>query len=68
MPTLAFGRVATQIQVKDNAFSPQAPALRTFQHGASFWLAGLPLRALHNPGQVPAVLVAICRSKSAGDR
>jgi len=39
-----------------------------FQHGASFWLAGLPLRALHNPGQVPAVLVAICRSKSAGDR
>src|SRR3989442_9526651 len=36
VPTLAFGRVATQIQVKDNAFSPQAPALRTFQHGASF--------------------------------
>jgi hypothetical protein len=39
-----------------------------FQHGAIFWLAGLPLRALHNPGPVPAVLVAICRRKPARDR
>ena len=31
--------------------------------GAVFWLAGLSLRALHNGGPVPAVLVAISRSK-----
>jgi hypothetical protein len=29
--------------------------------GAIFWLAGLPLQALHNAGPVPAVLVAIRR-------
>ena len=39
-----------------------------FQHGAIFWLAGLPLRALHNAGAVPAVLVAISRRKADGDR
>ena len=38
------------------------------QPGAIFWLAGLPLRCLHNPGQQPAVLVAVSRRKSAGDR
>jgi hypothetical protein len=38
------------------------------QPGAIFWLAGLPLRCLHNPGQEPTVLVAISRRKSAGDR
>ncbi|MEA2565350.1 MAG: hypothetical protein QOD49_527, partial [Actinomycetota bacterium] len=38
------------------------------QSGAIFWLAGLPLRCLHNPGQEPTVLVAISRRKSAGDR
>ena len=36
--------------------------------GTIFWLAGLPLRCLHNVGRDPAVLVAICRIKSAGDR
>ncbi len=36
--------------------------------GAVFWLAGLPLRALHNTGPVPAVLVAISRRKPDGDR
>ncbi|HKN48955.1 MAG TPA: hypothetical protein VJ010_01880 [Actinomycetota bacterium] len=29
--------------------------------GAIFWLAGLPLRCLHNAGPEPAVLVAISR-------
>ena len=29
--------------------------------GAIFWLAGLPLRCLRNPGPEPAVLVAISR-------
>jgi hypothetical protein len=29
--------------------------------GAVLWLAGLPLRALHNPGREPTVLVAISR-------
>ena len=36
--------------------------------GAIFWLAGLPLRSLHNTGQQPAVLVAVSRRKSAGNR
>ena len=31
------------------------------QPGAIFWLAGLPLRCLHNVGRDPAVLVAISR-------
>src|SRR6266849_5702681 len=38
------------------------------ESGAIFWLAGLPLRALHNAGAVPAVLVAISRRKVARDR
>ena len=36
--------------------------------GAIFWLAGLPLRCLHNPGRDAAVLIAVSRRKSAGDR
>jgi hypothetical protein len=32
-----------------------------FGPGATLWLAGLPVAALHNPGPVPAVLVAISR-------
>jgi hypothetical protein len=35
------------------------------QPGAIFWLAGLPLRCLHNPGQQPAVLVAVSRRHPA---
>jgi plastocyanin len=35
LPTLAFG-AATQIQVKDDSFSPSNPPLRGFQSGASF--------------------------------
>jgi hypothetical protein len=31
--------------------------------GAIFWLAGLPLRCLHNAGPEPAVLVAISRAR-----
>lgn len=31
------------------------------QPGAIFWLAGLPLRCLRNPGLEPAVLFAISR-------
>jgi quercetin dioxygenase-like cupin family protein len=34
---------------------------RTFTRGNSMWLVGLPLRALHNPGFEPAVLVAVSR-------
>ena len=36
-------------------------ARRTFERGAALWLAGVPLRALHNRGREPAVLVAITR-------
>jgi quercetin dioxygenase-like cupin family protein len=35
--------------------------LRSFERGAVLWLAGLPLRALHNPGHQPAVLAAVSR-------
>ena len=31
--------------------------------GAILWLAGLPLRALHNRGTVAAVLVAVSRAR-----
>ena len=34
---------------------------RRFERGAVMWLDGLPLRALHNPGPEPAVLVAVWR-------
>jgi hypothetical protein len=33
----------------------------TFRRGAILWLTGLPLRALHNRGRAPAVLVAVSR-------
>jgi hypothetical protein len=36
---------------------------RALSAGAVFWLAGLPLRALHNPGTVPAVLSAVSRAR-----
>jgi hypothetical protein len=34
---------------------------RCFGRGDVLWLIGLPLRALHNPGRAPALLVAISR-------
>jgi hypothetical protein len=33
-----------------------------FGHGDLLWLAGLPLRALHNRGLEPALLVAVSRA------
>ena len=33
----------------------------TFERGAVLWLVGLPLRALHNHGREPAVMVAFTR-------
>ncbi len=38
---------------------------RLFGAGAVLWLAGLGLVALHNPGAVPAVLVAVSRRRGA---
>jgi hypothetical protein len=35
--------------------------LRSFERGAVLWLAGLPLRMLHNRGHQPVVLVAVAR-------
>ncbi|HVL84127.1 MAG TPA: hypothetical protein VM367_07575 [Pseudonocardia sp.] len=35
---------------------------RRFGAGAVLWLTGLGLRALHNPGTGPAVLLAVTRS------
>ena len=37
---------------------------RTFRQGDILWLCGLPLRALHNRGTEPAVLVAVSRARS----
>ncbi|WP_329092711.1 hypothetical protein [Streptosporangium sp. NBC_01469] len=34
---------------------------RAFGRGDVLWLEGLPVRALHNPGREPAVLLAISR-------
>ena len=34
---------------------------RGLKHGDVLWLVGLPLRALHNRGSEPAVLVAVSR-------
>jgi hypothetical protein len=35
------------------------------ERGDVFWLIGLPLRALHNRGLVPTVLVAVSRSAAS---
>jgi hypothetical protein len=32
-----------------------------FRRGALLWLAGLPLRAVHNRGREPALLLAVSR-------
>ncbi|HEV8651911.1 MAG TPA: hypothetical protein VG276_21570 [Actinomycetes bacterium] len=34
-----------------------------FGRGEVLWLTGLPLRALHNPGREPALLVAVSRRR-----
>jgi hypothetical protein len=39
-------------------------ACRSFSGGDILWLAGLPIRALHNHGNAPAVVVAVRRRKS----
>jgi hypothetical protein len=36
---------------------------RTFERGAVLWLVGLRLRALHNHGPEPAVMVAFTRQR-----
>jgi hypothetical protein len=40
----------------------RAGRFRTFGRGAVLWLTGLPLRALHNRGNQPVVLVAVWRA------
>src|SRR5215217_4410622 len=35
-----------------------------FRAGDVFWLAGLPVRALHNRGDIPAVLVTATRRRT----
>jgi hypothetical protein len=39
---------------------------RRFHEGDVLWLAALPLRALHNPGEVPAVLSRVSRASPPG--
>jgi quercetin dioxygenase-like cupin family protein len=31
--------------------------------GATLWLAGLALRAIHNPGPAPVALMSVCRTR-----
>jgi plastocyanin len=51
LPALAFG-APTNIQVKDNFFQPQNPAIRAFQTGASFhWQRGAGSSKPHNVRQ-----------------
>ena len=38
-------------------------ARRTLAAGAALWLDGLPLRALHNHGREPAVMVTFTRRR-----
>ena len=40
-------------------------ACRRFVSGDLIWLEGVPLRALHNPGDEPAVLHAVSRTLPA---
>jgi hypothetical protein len=42
---------------------PQAGRPYRFGPGDVLWLQGLALRALHNPGSEPAVLVAVARRR-----
>jgi hypothetical protein len=42
---------------------PRAGRPYRFGPGDVLWLQGLPLRALHNPGNEPAVLVAVARRR-----
>jgi plastocyanin len=49
LPTLAFARVPTKIQVADIFFGPQSPAARNFQHGPSFhWTRAMSSGLPHN--------------------
>jgi hypothetical protein len=41
-------------------------ACRTFKGGVVLWLAGLPLRAIHNHGNDTALLVGVRRRKQIG--
>jgi hypothetical protein len=40
---------------------------RSFESGHIFWLANLPLRALHNPGDRPALLLVVSRVVGSSD-
>jgi hypothetical protein len=40
---------------------------RSFESGHIFWLANLPLRALHNPGDRPALLLVVSRVVRSSD-
>jgi len=39
-------------------------ASSSFSRGDLIWLEGVPLRALHNPGTEPAVLLAVARANT----
>jgi plastocyanin len=52
LPALAFGGTPTQIQVKDNFFTPATPAARAFQTGPSFhWTRAAGSGGAHNVHQ-----------------
>jgi CRP-like cAMP-binding protein len=43
-------------------------ATLSFRRGALLWLEGLPLRALHNRGREPALLLAVSRDEFSAAR
>lgn len=51
------------VVVEDGSIELEAESgdRRSLARGAVLWLVGLPLRALHNVGRHPAVLVAVSR-------
>lgn len=51
------------VVVEDGAIELEAESgdRRRLARGAVLWLVGLPLRALHNVGRHPAVIVAVSR-------
>jgi plastocyanin len=49
LPVFAFGAGPTEIQIKDNFFTPASPAARAFQTGASFhWSRAAGSGGAHN--------------------
>jgi quercetin dioxygenase-like cupin family protein len=54
------------VEAGDVELECAAGGRRRFTAGAVLWLAGIDLRALHNVGPDPVVLLAVSRRRDAG--